>query len=417
MGAYKAAIVTEGGQNLIAQALADNKTLMFTSAKTSSYAYPSGTNIAALTGLRDIVQSVIPSRSQVLNDNVAQVTARFDNDGITQQYLIQTIGLYAQIENDPEILFSIAQAITPDEMPVHSNVSPSAFVYNIHHTVQNAAQIIITVNPAGTATVADIWSIEDPEFDDSGIVEGITSFPDLLDKIRSKMNIFQFYRDLKAGLRFVLHAGQLVNNCTSEATDLPLAAAQGKALWDKITAAVTALTTHKSSGDHDGRYYTESEINNLLAAKVSKSDLVNNATSAATDKAPTANQVKVLNDRINALNGDLSSRGRTYWSGPENLWIAANTWASGARSIKIPAGNYVISAHARLPAGDYRAYINITETDFAEQYATIPSSVDVRRATVTFVAFFERETTIRVRLFSATGVTAEYCEVSAIRVG
>ena len=192
MGAYKAAIVTEGGQNLIAQALVDNKTLMFTSAKTSSYAYPSGTNIAALTGLRDIVQSVIPSRSQVLNDNVAQVTARFDNDGITQQYLIQTIGLYAQIENDPEILFSIAQAITPDEMPVHSNVSPSAFVYNIHHTVQNAAQIIITVNPAGTATVADIWSIEDPEFDDSGIVEGITSFPDLLDKIRSKMNIFQF---------------------------------------------------------------------------------------------------------------------------------------------------------------------------------------------------------------------------------
>ena len=307
MGAYKAAIVTEGGQNLIAQALADNKTLMFTSAKTSSYAYPSGTNIAALTGLRDIVQSVIPSRSQVLNDNVAQVTARFDNDGITQQYLIQTIGLYAQIENDPEILFSIAQAITPDEMPVHSNVSPSAFVYNIHHTVQNAAQIIITVNPAGTATVADIWSIEDPEFDDSGIVEGITSFPDLLDKIRSKMNIFQFYRDLKAGLQFVLHAGQLVNNCTSEATDLPLAAAQGKALWDKITAAVTALTTHKSSGDHDGRYYTESEINNLLNAKLSISNIVNNLTSTATNMALSAAQGKALNDKINSLNGDLAA--------------------------------------------------------------------------------------------------------------
>lgn len=416
MGAYKAAVVTEGGQNLIAQALADKKTVMFTSAKTSSYAYPSGTNIAALTGLRDIVQSVIPSRSQVLNDNVAQVTARFDNDGITQQYLIQTIGLYAQIENDPEILFSVAQAITPDEMPVHSNVSPSAFVYNIHHTVQNAAQIIITVNPAGTATVEDIRSIENPEFDDSGIVEGITSFPDLLDKIRSKMNIFQFYRDLKAGLRFVLHVGQIVDNCTSMDTDKPLAAAQGKALWDKIVEVATALTTHKSSGDHDGRYYTESEINNLLAAKVSKSDLVNNATSAATDKAPTANQVKVLNDRINALNGDLSGRGITYWSKVENITIPANAWANGAHSIKLPVGSYVISAHAELPAGDCRAYIAVDGMDFAEQYVSIPSSVDLRRATTTFVAFFERETTARVRLFSAAGGVATRCEISAIRI-
>ena len=66
MGTYKAAIVTERGQNVIAQALAENKPVMFTSAKTSSYAYPLGTNIVALTGLSDVVQSVIPSNSQVI---------------------------------------------------------------------------------------------------------------------------------------------------------------------------------------------------------------------------------------------------------------------------------------------------------------------------------------------------------------
>ena len=97
MGTYKAAVVTEGGQNIIAEALAENKSIMFTSAKTSSYIYPLGTNIVALTGLRDVVQSVIPSNPQVINKNVAQISARFDNDGITQQYQIQTIGLYAQI--------------------------------------------------------------------------------------------------------------------------------------------------------------------------------------------------------------------------------------------------------------------------------------------------------------------------------
>lgn len=235
MGAYKAAVVTESGQNLIAQALADQKTLIFTGAKTSSYAYPSGTNITALTGLQDVVQSVQPFKSQVLNNNVAQVSVRFDNDGITQQYQIQTIGLYAKIEDGEEILFSVTQAITPDEMPVQSSVSPSAFIYNIQSTVQNASQITVTVNPAGTATVQDVMDIENPVFDDSGAVAGITSFPSFLSTLVSKMNIFQFYKNLKAGLQFVLHTGQIVNNCMSESPDLPLAAAQGKVLMDLIT--------------------------------------------------------------------------------------------------------------------------------------------------------------------------------------
>ena len=177
MGVYKAAIVTESGQNLIAQALANEKPLIFTSAKTSSYSYPVGTNVPALTGLQDVVQSVIPSDSKVLNGNVAQVSVRFDNDGIDQAYLIQTIGLYAKIEDGAETLFSVTQATTPDEMPVQSDISPSAYIYNIQHTVQNASQITLTVNPAGTATVQDIMDIETPEFDDSGTVEGISSFP------------------------------------------------------------------------------------------------------------------------------------------------------------------------------------------------------------------------------------------------
>lgn len=235
MGAYKAAVVTEGGQNLIAQVLATNKALAFTSAKTSNYAYPSGTNITALTGLQDVVQSTQPFKAQAINNNVAQVSVRFDNDGITQQYQIQTIGLYAKIEDGEEILFSVIQAITPDEMPVQSSVSPSAFIYNIQSTVQNASQITITVNPAGTATVQDILDLENPVFDDSGAVAGITSFPNFLSTLVSKMNIFQFYRNLKAGLQFVLHTGQIVNNCMSESPDLPLAAAQGKVLMDLYT--------------------------------------------------------------------------------------------------------------------------------------------------------------------------------------
>ena len=243
MGVYRAAIVTENGQNLIAQALANEKPLIFTSAKISSYSYPVGTDVPALTGLQDVVQSVLPFDSKVLGGNVAQVSVRFDNDGVDQTYRIETIGLYAKIEGGTETLFSVTQATTPDEMPVQSDVSPSAYIYNIQHTVQNASQITLTVNPAGTATVQDIMDIESPEFDDSGTVEGISSFPSFLETMKAKMNFFQFFRNLKAGLQFVLHAGQIVNNCVTDNAGLPLSAAQGKVLKDLYTQLYSEIGT------------------------------------------------------------------------------------------------------------------------------------------------------------------------------
>ncbi len=252
MGVYRAAIVTENGQNLIAQALANEKPLIFTSAKTSSYSYPVGTDVPALTGLQDVVQSVLPFDSKVLGGNVAQVSVRFDNDGVDQTYRIETIGLYAKIEGGAETLFSVTQATTPDEMPVQSDISPSAYIYNIQHTVQNASQITLTVNPAGTATVQDIMDIESPEFDDSGTVEGISSFPGFLETMKSKMNFFQFFRNLKAGLQFVLHAGQIVNNCVTDNAGLPLSAAQGKVLKDLYTQLYSDLNTTNNNLSNSG---------------------------------------------------------------------------------------------------------------------------------------------------------------------
>ena len=277
MGVYRAAIVTENGQNLIAQALANERPLIFTSAKTSSYSYPVGTDVPALTGLQDVVQSVLPFDSKVLGGNVAQVSVRFDNDGVDQTYRIETIGLYAKIEGGAETLFSVTQATTPDEMPVQSDISPSAYIYNIQHTVQNASQITLTVNPAGTATVQDIMNIETPEFDDSGTVEGISSFPSFLETMKSKMNFFQFFRNLKAGLQFVLHAGQIVNNCVTDNAGLPLSAAQGKALMDKYTQLYSEI---------GNRFYvraSETDFNNMTRSGYFFGKFVQNTPDGTTD--------------------------------------------------------------------------------------------------------------------------------------
>lgn len=278
MGVYKAAVVTESGQNLIAQAFTSEKKLIFTSAKTSSYSYPAGTNISALTGLQDVVQSVIPSGTKTIGGNVAQVTVRFDNDSIDQAYLIQTIGLYAKIEDGEETLFSVTQATVPDEMPVHSEVSPSAYIYNIQSTVQNASQITITVNPTGAASVQDFLDIQNPTFDDSGTSEEISSFPEFLDTVKSKMNFFQFFRNLKSGLQFVLHVGSIVNNCVTDNPNLPLSAAQGKALQDALTVLNNELqktNDNKISKDtlsaqiHNYKFFARTMVVNLTGGIVS----------------------------------------------------------------------------------------------------------------------------------------------------
>lgn len=268
MGVYRQSVITNVGRSLAARVLAENKSMIFTQVKTSEYAYLEGTNIPSLTDLRDIVQAAAPSSAQVFNNSMVQVSARFDNDKIPRKYRIETIGLYARMDGeDDDILFSVNQAETPDEMPEHSDVSPSAFIYNIQVTIQNASEISFTTNPAGTATVQDILDLEFPQFDDSGGATGISSFPDFINRIKNKMDIYQFYRDLKSGLGYVLHKGQLVNNCESTATDKPLAAAVGKTLWDKIMETVSALAAHKTSGDHDGRYYTETEMDSKLGGK------------------------------------------------------------------------------------------------------------------------------------------------------
>lgn len=93
-----------------------------------------------------------------------------------------------------------------------------------------------------------IQGLYKPEFDDSGVIEGITSFPAFLEKVVSKMNPITFYKNFKAGMSFILHAGQLVNNgLCNEPGKYPLDAAFGKNLQDQLTQLNSNLTLLKFS--------------------------------------------------------------------------------------------------------------------------------------------------------------------------
>lgn len=86
-----------------------------------------------------------------------------------------------------------------------------------------------------------IEAVETPDFDDIGEVEGIGSFTDFMASFVKGTSIYQLLAKLKTGLKYVLHADQLVNNCVTDNPDLPLAAAQGKALQDQITEVKSSL--------------------------------------------------------------------------------------------------------------------------------------------------------------------------------
>ena len=295
MGAYKAAIVTQGGQNLIAQALAGDKTLAFTSAKTSEHIYPVGTNITALTGLQDIMQSAQISSSKVLNDTAVQVSVRFDNDGVTQQYRINTIGVYAQPEEGQEILFAVIQAVTPDEMPVQSEVSPSAFIYNIQFAVRNASQITLLVNPAGVATLQDILDvrqeiidIEIPEFEDYSS-EGV-KVPDAREaiaNIKSKTKLKVILSNVKAALMGLVTLGEM-----------------------------RGLLVNHGLCTEPGKFFLDAAYG------------------------------KTLTDMVTQLNSDHIE----YWGGVEDIEVKANTWTSCKRFITLPKGQYLLCWHVKVMA-------------------------------------------------------------------
>lgn len=163
MGQYNAGVLTTAGQQLITQAIAGDGVLSFPYAKTSSWAIPAGTNVPALTDLQNIEQTVTPGAAQVFNGNLIQVSALFSNSVqgsvITEAYLVQTVGLWAQITGGQPTLFAVYQATTPDQMPAYNNVAPSSLIYTLQATVQQASQITVQVNPSGAATAQDIANL------------------------------------------------------------------------------------------------------------------------------------------------------------------------------------------------------------------------------------------------------------------
>lgn len=188
MGIYNSAVITNTGQALLAQSVAGND-LKFTTVKTSNYAYPAGTSLADLTTLTGIKQSKNITGAAVYNSRVIKVSAMVDNAGVTAEYSINTIGVYATVGTAAEQLFAVITAQEADKMPAF-NSRPYSYIYDLNMTMQGTANITVTVNNAGFVNINDLNNALD------GVNESIT---DLDETVNERIDTLSSSVDTRIG--------------------------------------------------------------------------------------------------------------------------------------------------------------------------------------------------------------------------
>ena len=183
--------------------------------------------------------------------DVAYIAAQVSSIGVSTGFAVTEAGVFATDPDVGEILYAYLD-LTEDPQYIYAETDAiskfAEITFNV--LIGSVTKVTAYVSPGALTKKVDFnafkESVETPEFDDSGTVEGISSFPSFLETMKSKMNFFQFFRNLKAGLQFVLHAGQIVNNCVTDNAGLPLSAAQGKALMDKYTQLYSDMQAKNS---------------------------------------------------------------------------------------------------------------------------------------------------------------------------
>lgn len=384
MGTYNKAIITESGEALLARALAGEATIEFSYAKTSSYIYPEGTDFKKLTELQGIKQVVVPSNIQISNNTLVSIRSLFRNDEITETYYIQNIGIYAT-DGEEEILFSVSQAVKPDEMPVYNGVAPSSFIYNVQLTVLQADQLSVVINPAGTATTADILELEQKKIDADGgdisetqiaLAEASSeSFPvpaagDTAKGFLGKVK--KFVEDFRNWYTGVCLIGSIVNNCTSDNTDKPLAAKQGQVLLGEVNKK--APISHASTATTYGLGTASNYGHVKLSDSYTSSGGAASAGVAASSKA-VYDAYTVLNTKSQSVSSDLTKRGTIYTLQLNSITPTDLNEHIISDSVHIPAGNYliVLNAIARSACSD-RVDLNAMYNDNAFIQGRIPNT-------------------------------------------
>lgn len=153
-------VLTDRGRNLISKIIAGSSGVVFTKVALSSTAYTDAA-IPALTALSGIKQTTEVSRVTKLSTAAVKIEAAIDNTAVTEGYSLNAIGLYAMDPDLGEILYAVSGADVAGYVPAYNGVTVSGIYINVTTSVSNADNVSLVVNPAATATIADIQSLQE----------------------------------------------------------------------------------------------------------------------------------------------------------------------------------------------------------------------------------------------------------------
>ncbi len=212
---------------------------------------------------------------------------------VEEGFFVNEIGLFCREKNneESEILYSIVTVKDGpgDYMPAYNGENRAEILQTWYTTITNDG-IAYIKHEDGTFALAEnveklaeriesiIESIFDEEnelnisesiidFDDSGEVEGIESFTDFMEKLVKGTSIYQIFTNLKAGLKYVLHTGKLVNSGMCETPgEFALDAAYGKYLTDQISQVYSEMSVRYNAQTDYIQVYSGQQWHNWMTA-------------------------------------------------------------------------------------------------------------------------------------------------------
>ncbi len=279
MAEFEKLIVTEKGKALVMKTVNSEHRILFSRIAVSNVGYAQE-ELISLETIEGIRQMTVLSEIETDGPDSIRIHAILSNAQLEEGYYLRTVGLYAEDPDEGEILYGVSVEMSEDGcyVPPFRGRTASNLYFNLSVAVGNSENVILKVDQGAVATVKQLNKVRYPEFEMAGERENLVSGErqdTLFGKIArwfADLKAIAFsgsYRDLsdKPALGSAA-AKDVVNNDTTSSEGYVADARVVKVHGDEIDSLNTALAGHKTSGDHDGRYYTEAEVNSLINTRI-----------------------------------------------------------------------------------------------------------------------------------------------------
>ena len=161
MAEFSKLVITQKGQALIAKVLEGTATDVDFTKIAASKATFTVDQLEKLTALPDVMQEEKISYKTRTNNVAVQIETAFNNTKLTVGYPMNTLGLFAVDPDEGEILYAAcAETSGYCYMPPYNGITVSGAYIRLITTVGNADNVTLEVNPAATATYADVQRLQ-----------------------------------------------------------------------------------------------------------------------------------------------------------------------------------------------------------------------------------------------------------------